>query len=166
MTSPALPLDGTDELVCAQWIATIPGFTSTMVGTTLPPDVNADGTAAPWVATGFVTVAVAGGSPDPMLPVNRPTMQIDCWAAVPGSNKPPWNQAAALASAIRRATWDRLAISRALHISVNGITYPTAAVQTAYLPTAFRRLYDDQGDYARYQADLSLSWVTVNDRLY
>ncbi|MEV7770582.1 hypothetical protein [Kitasatospora sp. NPDC086791] len=165
MTTP-LPLDGTDELVCTQWIATIPGFTRTMVGTTLPPDVNADGTPALWVATGFVTVAVAGGGPDPELPVNWPVMQIDCWATVPGSNKPPWNQAAALAGAIRRATWDRRNISRPLQITANGIAYPAAAVRTAYMPTAFRRIYDDQGDYARLQADLALSWVTVNDRLY
>lgn len=166
MATPALPLDGTDELVCAQWIATITGFTPAMVGTTLPPDVNADGSPAPWVTTGFVTVAVVGGGPDPQLPVNRPVLQIDCWATVPGSNKPPWNQAAALAGAIRRATWDRRAIARPLRITANGVAYPTAAVQTAYLATAFRRLYDDQGDYARYQADLFLSWVTVNDRLY
>jgi hypothetical protein len=165
VTTP-LPLEATDELVCAQWIATIPGFTPAMVGTTLPPDVNADGSLAPWVATGFVTVAVVGGNPDPLLPVNWPVLQVDCWATVPGSNKPPWHQAAALAGAIRRATWDRRAVSRPLQITANGVAYPAAAVRSAYLTTAPRRLYDDQGDYAHYQADLSLSWVTVNDRLY
>lgn len=161
-----LPLDGTDELVAAAWIGTIPGLSPAMVDTTLPPDVNADGTPAAWLATGFVTVAVAGGGPDQALPVNRPVMQVDCWAAVPGSNKPPWGQAWAIATAIRRATWDRYTIARPLAITVNGVAYPTAAVKSAYLATTFRRMYDDAADYAHLQADLALTWVTVNDRIY
>ena len=165
MTTPPLPLQNTDELVATAWIATVPGLSAAMVGTQLPPDVNANGTGAAWLSTGFVTVAVVGGTPDDLLPVNRPVIQVDCWATVPGSNKPPWLMAAAIASAIRRATWDRYRIPRPLAITVNGVTYPTAVVQSAYLATAFRRLYDDQGDYARYQADLALTWVTANDRL-
>lgn len=165
MTTPALPLDGSDEYVAAAWIGSIPGLTPAMVGTQLPPDVNADGTVASWVSTGFVTVAVAGGNPDPLLPVNRAVMQVDCWATRPGSNKPPWPDAAVIAAAIRRATWDRYHIARPLSLSVNGVAYPTTVVQSAYLATGFRRLYDDAGDYARYQADLALTWVTVNDRL-
>jgi hypothetical protein len=136
-----------------------------MVGTQLPPDVNADGTVAAWVSTGYVTVAVVGGTPDDLLPVNRAVVQVDCWATKPGSNKPPWLMAGSIAAAIRRATWDRYRIPRPLSITVNGVTYPTAVVRSAYLATSFRRLYDDAGDYARYQADLALDWVTANDRL-
>lgn len=166
MTIPVLPLRPTDELVATAWIASIPGLSAAMVGTQLPSDVDPDGSGpADWVTTGYVTVAVVGGTPDPLLPVSRPVVQVDCWATNPGSNKPPWLMAAAIASAIRRATWDRYTIARPLPISVNGVVYPTAVVQTAYMATAFRRLYDDQADYARYQGDLALSWVTANDTL-
>lgn len=162
MTSP-LPLLPNDELVAAAWIASIPGLTPAMVGTQLPPDVNPDGSVASWIATGFVTVSVVGGNPDPLLPVSRPVLQVDCWATVPGSNKPPWGKAAALASVIRNATWDRIRTPRPLAAAVNGIEYPLAVVQGAYLATAPRRLYDDQGDYARYEFDLVLSWIAPAD---
>lgn len=164
MTTPSLPLSPSDEMVAAAWIGSIPGLSPAMVGEQLPPDV-VDGTVAAWVATGFVTVSVVGGTPDDLLPVNRPVVQVDCWATRPGSNKPPWPDANAIALAIRRATWDRYRISRPLAISVNGVAYPSAVVRSAYMATSFRRIYDDQGDYARYQADLALTWVTVNDRL-
>lgn len=163
--SKTLPLHPSDELVATAWIATIPGLSSTMVGTQLPPDVNPDGTPAAWLQTGFVTVAVVGGTPGAALPVQRPVMQVDCWATNPGSNKPPWGMAAALAQTILRATWDRYSIPRPLPVNLNGVTYPTAVVRTAYVATSFRRLYDDQADYARYQGDLALEWTTVNDTL-
>jgi len=164
LTTP-LPLYPTDELVAVAWLATVPGLSLAMVGTALPPDVDPDGSPAAWLRTGYVTVSVAGGNPDPLLPVQRPVMQVDCWAVVPGSNKPPWNMAAAIAQTIVRATWDRYRIPRPLPISVGGVTYPTAVVQGAYVATTFRRLYDDQADYARLQGDLALSWMTANDRL-
>lgn len=164
MSTP-LPLLPSDELVAVAWIASISGLSTAMVGTQLPPDVNADGSAASWINTGFITVSVVGGNPDPLLPVNRPVLQVDCWATVPGSNKPPWNKAAAIASVIRYATWDRIRGPRPLAVTVNGVAYPLAVVQGAYLATAFRRIYDDQGDYARYQGDLALSWIAPADIL-
>jgi hypothetical protein len=136
-----------------------------MVATTLPADVDPQGNPAAWIQTGFVTATVAGGNPDSLLPVNRPVVQVDCWAAVPGSLKPPWWQADAIASAIRRACWSRLHIARPLSIAANGVTYPSAVVQGARLVTSFRRIYGDGGNYARYQGDLWLSWITVNDRI-
>jgi hypothetical protein len=164
VTSP-FPLYSNDELVTIAWIASIPGFTTAMVGTQLPADVNADGTVAAWLATGYVTVSTVGGTPDDMLPVHRPVMEVKCWAAVPGSNKPPWMAARALASAIGLATWDRYSIARRLTPELNGVAYPVAVVQTAYFTQAFRRIYDDPGDYACYQADLALQWVTVGQLL-
>lgn len=164
MTAP-LPLLPSDEMVATAWIGTVPGISADMVGTQLPPDADAKGVPAPWVQTGYVTVAVVGGTPDALLPVNRPVIQVDCWATDPGSNKPPWMMAKAIGAAIQRATWDRYRICRPLAISLNGAAYPAAVVHSAYLNTAFRRVYDDAGDYARYSADLALSWVTVNDRL-
>jgi hypothetical protein len=165
VTTQTLPLYPSDEQVAVSWIASIPGLSYSMVATTLPADVDASGGPAAWVQTGFVTVSVVGGNPDPLLPVNRPVMQVDCWATVPGSNKPPWGACAAIATEIRRACWSRTRIARPLPIVANGVTYPSAVVQGARLATAFRRLYSDQADYARYQGDLWLSWVTVNDRI-
>ncbi|RPE39745.1 hypothetical protein EDD90_2762 [Streptomyces sp. Ag109_O5-1] len=160
-----LPLYPTDEMVAAAWIGTIPDLSRDMTGEVLPPDVGADGTVAPWVGTGFVTVTLVGGNPDDSLPVQRPVVQVDVWTTDPGSNKPPWRMAHAIATAIVRATWDRNNIARALPITENGVTYPPAAVKNAYVTSAFRRMYDDASDYAHLQGDLALEWVTVNDRL-
>lgn len=165
MTGLDLPPYPTDELVTAAWIGTIPGLAPGMVDEVLPPDVEADGTVAGWVATGFVTVAVAGGNPDAALPTQKPVMQVDVWATDPGSNKPPWRKASAIGQAIVRATWDRQSIARPLPLVVNGVTYPTAVVKTAYITSNFRRMYDDAGDYAHLQGDLALEWVTVNERI-
>lgn len=158
-----LPLRASDELVANAWIGSIPGLSPQMVATRLPPDVDEDGSTAAWVQTGFITTAVVGGSPDPLLPVNRPVIQVDVWATVPGSNKPPWWQATAIASAIRYACWSRTHIPRPLNISVRGKQYPTAVVQGATLLTSFRRLYEDAADYAHLSGDLLLSWVTPGD---
>jgi hypothetical protein len=167
MATVNLPLRATDELVAAAWIATIPGLNRDMVGSQLPPDANEDGSQASWVGNdaGFVQVAVVGGTSDPLLPVKRPVMQVDCWATLPGSNYPPWTQANRLAETIQYATWDRYNIARPLTITLNGVVYPAAVVQSAYLTTRPRRITDDAGDYARYSFDLALQWVTVDDRL-
>jgi hypothetical protein len=164
VTTP-LALLGNDELTCMAWIGSVPGITPQMVATTLPADTNPNGSVADWVRSGFVTISVVGGNPDAALPVNRPVMQVDTWATKPGSNRPPWWMAANLASMIRRATWDRHNIPRPLTITANGVAYPSAVVLSAYMATAFRRLYDDAADYARYSGDLALQWVTVNDHL-
>jgi hypothetical protein len=163
--TPPLPLDNDDELVTAAWIATIPGFTAEMTGAQLPPDTDEHGKPAAWLRTGFVTVASVGGTPDDMLPVNRPVMEVKCWAAVPGSDDPPWLMARALASAIQRAVWQRKGVNRLLTINVNGLAYPPAVVQGAYMAQTFRRIYADPGDYACYQADMGLTWITVGDRI-
>ena len=162
MSTPLTPLP-TDELVAVAWIGSIPGLTPQMVATQLPEDANKDGTPADWVVKGrgFITVAVVGGTPSPDLPQSRPVMQVDCWAVKPGSNKPPWGIANRLAMLVKTATWDRIQIPRKLTITVNGVLYPPAAVQAASLLTEPRRITDDPGDYARYQFDLALSWISL-----
>jgi hypothetical protein len=164
VTTP-LPLLNNDELVTVAWIASIPFLSAAMVGTQLPPDTDHQDNPAMWLQTGYVTVATVGGTPDPLLPVNRPVMEVKCWAAVPGSDKPPWLAARALGSVIQRAVLDRYTVARPLTPVLNGVTYPTAVVQAAYFAQSFRRVYDDPGDYACYQADLALQWVTPGDQL-
>ena len=163
MTTPAqVPLAVTGEMVAAAWIASVPGFTTAMTGPSLPPDVGPDGKAAPWVATGFVTVTTVGGSPRPLIPVHEPVMQVDCWTTAPGSNRPPWQMAEALGQAITRATWGRRTISRVLRPVVNGVAYPPASVQGAQVLTEWRRGYSDAADYALVTADLWLSWIQLD----
>jgi hypothetical protein len=158
----------TDELVTVAWIATIPGFSADFVATQLPPSANKDGTPAAWTVTppfGFVTVTVVGGSEDPILPIYRPVMQIDCWATRQGSNKPPWYRANRLAKHISAATREMPAGPRRLAISANGVAYPPASVQRAQMMTSPRRMYDDAGDMARYQFDLGLQWIQLSEAL-
>lgn len=154
----------TDVLVTSEWIATIPGFVREMVGETLPPDVlpSAPGQRirpAPWLKTGFVTVQSAAPSLDPDVPRRNPVMQVDCWAALPGSNDPPWRMCEALGEAIWLAAMQRTGFNRPLTPQVEGVAYPAAVVQGVYLATGFRRLYDDAADYARISGNLALSWV-------
>jgi len=154
----------TDVLVAAAWIASIPGFTPAMTGERLPPDVlpptaGKKNRPAPWLKTGFITVQWVGGGTDPDLPRHSPVMQVDVYAAEPGSNDPPWRQAEALGEAIWLATMQRTGFNRLLTIEAEGVTYPGAVVQGVYLATPFRRLYDDPAAYARISANLALSWV-------
>lgn len=166
MTGYARPApQATDLLVAAAWIASIDGFIPAMVGERLPPDVLAPqqgkrGRPAPWLKTGFITVQVVGGGVDPNLPRHNPVISVDCWAAVPGSNDPPWHMAEALGEAVWLATQQRTGFNRLLAIEVEGVSYPSATVQGVYLATGFRRLYDDAADYARVNGSLVLSWVT------
>lgn len=154
----------TDVLVAAEWIATIPGFTREMTGERLPPDVlpptpEQPIRPAPWLRTGFVTVQSVGGGLDPDVPRRNPVMQVDCWAALPGSNDPPWRMCEALGEAIWLATMQRTTFNRPLVLVVNGVEYTTAVVQGVYLATSFKRLYSDAADYARITGNLALSWV-------
>ncbi len=160
MSFPLQPVP-TDELVAVAWIASIPGLDPQMVATQLPEDANPDGSPAEWVARGrgFVTVTVVGGSPAPELPLSRPVFQVDCWAVMPGSNKPPWGVANRLAEAVKQAAWDRRSVSRRLTITVRGVAYPPAVVLDAQVVTQPRRVWSDDADYARYQCDLALDWV-------
>jgi hypothetical protein len=144
------------ELVMVAWIESIPGFTPNIAGTQLPADDTT------WANTGFITVSIVGGSPDVDVPVRKPVMQIDCWACTPGSNMPPWLQASGLAEQVRDACYDKTAFGRELRPTINGLTYPTAKATTVYVLTEPRRVYDDLGDYARYQMDVALSWIQLD----
>lgn len=160
MPSSALPLLATSELVACAWIGSIDGLSPQMTATTLPPNDAA------WAPTGFVTVSVVGGSPDIYNPVKKPVMQIDCYATRPGSNKPPWGQANVIAETIRYATLQRTGFNRELSLSANGVSYPSAAVQSAYLMTEMRRMYSDAADYAHYSFDMQMTWITIGDHIF
>lgn len=146
----------TAELVAQAWISSIPDMAA-QVGEQLPADNTT------WAATGFVAVAVVGGSPDIDVAIKKPVLQVDCWAAVPGSNKPPWQIAAILAEQIRAACYDRsLAhFGRPLPISVGGTVYPSANCLSVYVLTEPHRIYGDLADNAGYSFDIALAWRQI-----
>lgn len=166
MTSPPI-LRANATLVAIAWIGSIPGLSPDMVDTQLPPDAEKDTAPAQWVTKGlgFATVQTVGGSPAELIPARSPVVQVDCYATNPGSNKPPWLVASHLAETIVLATYDRLTMNRQLAISVKGVAYPSASVQAAQALTEPRQLFDDAGDYARFQFDLQLRWIQLNDVL-
>jgi hypothetical protein len=171
VSTPTLPLRLNDSFVAEAWIATIPDIAAVggaaMVGSELPPAALPDSNKpAPWVSTGFIMTTVYGGTPDPMLPIHKPVMQVDCFATVPGSNDPPWEDAEALAQAVQYACWQWNTTARPVPVCVNGVTYPTAIVLSAWVIRTFQRMYSDAADYARIQGDVQLIWKTANEIFY
>jgi hypothetical protein len=156
------------ELVAAGWLAEIPGWSSAMVGTTLPRIPSA-GPLPTWVSAGFATVAVVGGTPASHSPQAEPVVSVNCWAVnatgdgTPGapinvSNKPPWGKAAQLCEQIRAAVYvlDK-GTGRAVSMPAPG--YAHAAVTSAQLLTEPRRMPADIAGYARFQMEIQLVWV-------
>lgn len=150
----AVVLRANTELVAEAWLGTAEGLSPGQVATTLPTDV------AMWAELGFVQVGpVVGGSPDPHIPKRTPVVQIDCWAANPGSNKPPWGKASNLAETIRAAyETDHRAIQRTLTLRPG---FPQARVLSAYFAVEPRRVPSDQAGYARYHVDMVFDWIEL-----
>lgn len=165
MTTLLLP---NSELVACGWLAQISGWTTAMVGTTLPR-IGPTGPMPAWVSTGFVTVGVVGGTPGSHVPLAEPALSVNCWAVnascaghgqpINVQQKPPWDKANLLAEQIRHAVYvlDR-GVGRAVTLPVAG--YAGAAVMSALMLTEPRRVPADLAGYARYQFDLQLDWVT------
>jgi hypothetical protein len=157
-----ITLYATTEKVAVAWIASIPGLTAAGVGTQLPAAEtewgSADGT------PGYVVVPVTvGGTPMANAPVQRPVVQVECWATIPGSDYLPWNAAAQLPEQIRMATYDRSgAFSRLLDL---GPGYPSARVLAATILTQPRRVWSDEGDYAGFLFNLMLQFVAAGEEI-
>ena len=89
------------------------------------------------------------------MPLRSPVVTVDTWAVKPGSTKPPWYQANALAEVVDAGT-RAVNASRAVALPSG---YNPARVFAAYFVQEPRRAYGDQGDYAHYVADLALHWI-------
>lgn len=152
MTTPVLR--ATPELVAIAWLKTVVGD---IVATTLPkPGSNG---ILSWADTGFVTLVTAGGTPNLYVPLREPVMGISCWAANPGSQKPPWDMAAVLAEAIQAACYDHPAIPKTVTLPAG---YPAARVLSAYTTGEHRRIPGDPSSYARYDIPgLVIVWTEV-----
>ncbi|MCW2898568.1 MAG: hypothetical protein JWO67_833 [Streptosporangiaceae bacterium] len=149
MPTPVLRAD--TEMVAIAWLLGCTGISNGMAASTLPKDNTS------WSATGFVTVSTLVGAPNPYYPLRNPVLQVDCWATVPGSNKPPWGIANNLAETVVAATYG--AAGRVVTLPAAG--YPPARVLSAWVVTEPRRVYSDPADYARYMLHLGLTWAEV-----
>lgn len=150
MTIPTLR--ATPELVAVAWLAAVVGD---IVATTLPKP-GSDG-ALGWADTGFVTLVTAGGASNIYVPLRTPVMGVSCWAANPGSQKPPWGKASNLAEAIVDATLDHPNVPKALSLPGG---YPDVQVKSAYVVGDPRRINDDASSYARYDIPgLVIAWT-------
>jgi hypothetical protein len=147
----------TTPLVTVAWLASLPGFSSAMVGGVLPrPD---DSGVLPWATTGFVQATIpVGGGTDMYVPLNSPVMQIDCWAAQSNSDLPPYAKANALAETIRWACLGDTGMQGALTLRDG---YAQARVKSAYLVSEPKPVYGDEADFARYLINLALTWCEV-----
>ncbi len=148
MTTPFI--FASDEAVTRAWLAQLDGFTAGMVGETLPRDTSA------WATSGFVTVAVAGGSTVPELRLESPVMDVRGWATTPGTDAPPWNKARNLVLSVQAGTYRR----EPWFVPLTACS-ENAVVKTAYVLGKPRRAYGDFGDYAVYALNLVLNWVPV-----
>jgi len=155
-------LDGpyypTDELVGVAWLSQrVPGLTAADVATTLPRASSAT-ESVPWLTKGFVQVqAISTGRSLIDIPVRRPVLQVDCWAASPASSsKVPWNKAARLVELIRVAAEEDTRFGQPVDLP-NG--YLGARVQAVYLATDPNRITGDDSGYARFSLDLAVDWV-------
>jgi len=144
-----MALRANTELVAIAWLGGVTGLTSAMVAATLPADNTT------WAASGFVTVRTVGGSPGLYVPMREPVVTLDFWAVKPGSSKPPWYQANALAELVDAGT----RASNAGRPVTLPSGYNAARVFSAYFVNEPRRAYGDAGDYAHYTGDLALHWI-------
>lgn len=141
----------TTEKVAVAWLASLPGFNASMVGTELPSDNST------WAASGFVTVSTVGGSPNIYLPFAAPVVGLQFWAVSPDTGLPPWAMAGELAETVRAGCYDTPNIGRTL---TPAYCDQQARVMSAYLLAEPRRSYGDVGDYACITVDLALPWST------
>jgi hypothetical protein len=139
----------TNELVGVHWIRSIEGIPTNQVNTDLPADNTT------WEVSGFVQVTLAGGSPDVYTPQNQPVFQVDCWAAKPNSEKPPWGKANNLAEIIKAACYDK----RYWGFLALPATHQNARVLGSVATTEPRRVQGDEARFACYTFDLQLFWV-------
>lgn len=141
------------DLVAVAWLQTIRGITADVIAAQLPKR-------AEWKMNGAIIATVAGGSPDPDLPIAKPVVQLDFYAVNPASDRLPWFRASSLAEQVRGAVYDKPSWGRPLAITAGGVVYPPARVIGARIMTEPRRIWGDGADYARIQMDVRLTWVS------
>lgn len=138
------------EVVGVAWLKARVPYLGTRVATELPTDNSS------WSASGFVTIAVTGGSPNIEVGVRRPVFSIDCWGASTNSGRPPWNLASQMAEQIHDAV---LAHALVPTIVSPGGAYGNARVFQVIPRTEPRRIPGDVANYAHFSFDVEMWWV-------
>lgn len=138
------------EAVALAWVAQLPGFSTAMVGDTVPTDNST------WAASGFVTPVITGGSSNIYYRKGEPVVTLQTWACAPDTGIVPWGKARNLAEAIRAGTYLNQPVGLILPVGNEN-----ARVLSTYFLGEPRRTYGDFGDYATYSVDLQMHWVAI-----
>jgi hypothetical protein len=155
---PASPVPrANSDLVALTWLRSIPGIDAGMVATTLPSDVSK------WATAGFIVASIPGGAPWAHIPVHRPVVSLDFWAAnlAPSgdvTSKPPWGKAHSLAELVRAATYEDIGMG-IVELPVSGLR---ARLLSVFPLTEPRRVSGDDARYAHYQFDALMHWADVH----
>jgi len=158
----AIPKRANSELVAAAYVRTVVSAYDTAVGAVLQGPDEETGRVT-WGKAGFVQITGINGSIDPYVPLRRPVVSLDVWAAPPGQSKrPPWNLAFAIAEQIIAATYETR--QHTAHVVVTLPTgYPSARVVEFSALTEPARRPSDPSDYARVGFDVAISWHGLDD---
>jgi hypothetical protein len=155
VTAPA-----TTPVVAMAWLRSISGLEN-IVASDLPavekwasPAGNGFVTVGPVVGGGAASqLAVAAG--ELYVPLRHPIVQVDCWGAFLNSKKINHGAASRLAELIFNATYTDFATEITLPPGVAPVhltpVYPVSDV---------RGPVPDPNDYAHYQIDLHIGWIT------
>lgn len=127
----------------------------TVVGAVLQgPDADGRYT---WNDVGFVQPSSVGGAINANVPIRNSVVSLDVWAVNPGSKRPPWGAAYAVAETIIAATYDTEAHDT--HAVVTLPTgYPDARVTGFSVTTEPTRRPADPSDFARVGFEVAITW--------
>jgi hypothetical protein len=110
-----------------------------------------------WQGVGFVQPSSVGGGINANVPVRTSVVSLDVWAVNPGSKRPPWGQAFAVAETIVAATYDTEGYdTHAVATLPDG--YPDARVTGFRVLTEPGRRPADPSDFARVGFDVEIVW--------
>lgn len=157
MTAPALPKRANTELVAAAYLRSIVAAYDAAVGATLQgPDP--DTAQLTWSKAGFVQLTGITGTIDMYVPMRRPVVSLDIYAANPGQSKrPPWGKCFALAELIVAASLDTATHDNHAVVSLP-TGYPSARVAEFTVLIEPQRRPADPADYAHVGMDVAISW--------
>lgn len=110
-----------------------------------------------WENVGFVQPSSVGGAVNANVPVRTSVVTIDVWAVNPGSKRPPWGQAYAVAETIIAATYDTEGHDTHAVVTLPD-GYPDARVTGFRVLTEPSRRPSDPSDFARVGFDVEIVW--------
>lgn len=110
-----------------------------------------------WNDVGFVQPGSVGGSINPNVPLRSPVVSLDVWAVNPGSKRPPWGEAFAVAETIIAATYDTGAHDTHAVVTLPD-GYPNARVTGFRVTTEPARRPADPSDFARVGFEVEIVW--------